>query len=185
MGNERYYYSPFSAELEDTIHAELDPIAKALIERKQKVTTAESLTGGLMSAYFVDMPGCSEWFSEGFVVYSAEAKIDRLGVSAELIERNTMLDAEVALEMAKGALRVTGCDYSVSMCGLGGPFFRKDGTPIPMDPRHSPGLTFVACACKYGEAVHTYTLTGSRPEIRRIAVLKAVRMLANMMNIVE
>lgn len=183
LNNERYYYSTYSAELDEMIHAELGPIADALIERKQKITAAESLTGGLMSAYFVDMPGCSEWFSEGFVVYSAEAKIDRLGVSSELIEKNTMLDSEVALEMAKGALRITGCDYSVAMCGLGGPFFHSDGTPIPMDPRHSPGLTFVACACKHGAAVHTYTLMGSRPEIRRLAVLKAVRMLSNMMQL--
>ena len=185
MGNERFNDTVLSEELESLIRAELRPIAKALTERGKTFAAAESLTGGLLSAYCVDIPGSSEWFLEGFVTYSLKAKIEHLGVSAELIEKNTMVDAEVALEMAKGARRMSGSDYAVAMSGLAGPFFRLDGTPYPMDPRHVPGLVFVACAGEEGESVHRFVLTGTRAEIRRMAVLKAVRMLANILQIGE
>ncbi|MBR5949433.1 MAG: CinA family protein [Clostridia bacterium] len=185
MGNDRFNDTALSAELESLIHAELLPIAKELTARGETFSAAESLTGGLMSAYCVDIPGSSEWFLEGFVTYSPKAKIDHLGVPAELIEKNTMVDAEVTLEMARGARRESGSDYSVAMSGLSGPFFHSDGTPYPMDPRHVPGLVFVACSSEKGEAVHRYVLTGTRAEIRRMTVLKAVQMLANMLQIGE
>ncbi len=52
-----------------------------------------------------------------------------------------------------------------------------------MDPRHVPGLVFVACACDKGEAVQRFVFTGTRAEIRHITVLKAVQLLSNMMKI--
>lgn len=181
MENERFNDIALSAELESRIHAELAAISKQLKARGQTVAAAESLTGGFFSAFCVDIPGSSEWFMEGFVTYSLKAKIERLGIPAELIEQNTMIDADVALEMAKGARKTSGADYAVSMTGLAGPFFHSDGTPYPMDPRHQPGLVFVACACDQGETVRRFVLTGSRAEIRRKAVLKAVLLLKNVM----
>lgn len=185
MGNERFNDTALSAELESLIHAELRPIAKELTARSKTFAAAESLTGGLLSAYCVDIPGSSEWFMEGFVTYSLKAKLERLNVPAELIEKNTMVDADVAIVMARGAREASGADYAVSMTGLAGPFFRADGSPYPMDPRHVPGLVFVACSSEKGETVHRYVLTGTRAEIRRMAVLKAVRMLANLLQIGE
>lgn len=185
MGNERFNDTALCAELDISIHKELVDMAKELTARGETIAAAESLTGGLLSAYCVDIPGSSEWFMEGFVTYSLKAKIERLGVSAELIEKNTMIDAEVALEMARGARKASGADYAVSMSGLAGPFFHSDGTPYPMDPRHVPGLVYVAGSCERGEVVHRYVLTGTRAEIRRLAVLKGVQLLANMMQIGE
>lgn len=182
MGSDRFNDIMDYTEIEGTIHGELMAIAQELTSRGETIAAAESLTGGLFSALCVDIPGSSEWFMEGFITYSLKAKIERLGVPAELIEKNSMIDAEVALEMAKGALKASGADYAVSMTGLAGPFFHSDGTPYPIDPRHIPGLLFVACACDKGETVHRFVLTGTRGEIRRKAVLKAVQLLKNVMH---
>ena len=185
MENERFNDPALSEKLENRIHTELLSVSKELTERGQTIAAAESLTGGLFSAFCVDIPGSSEWFMEGFVTYSLKAKIERLGIPEELIEQNTMIDADVALEMAKNARKTSGADYAVSMTGLAGPFFHSDGTPYPMDPRHQPGLLFVACAGPNGEAVHRFVLTGARNDVRRQAVLKAVLLLKNVMKTEE
>ncbi len=183
MENERSCETALVSELEARIRAELLPIAAELKARGQSVTAAESLSGGLMSAFFVDIPGSSDWFSDGFVVYSNEAKEKRLGVPKALLDGNTAVDAEVAIEMARGARRMSGADYAVSLTGLAGPFFNPDGSPIPLDPRHVPGLVFIGCASETGEAVRRFEFSGTRAEIRRKSVLKAVLMLKNMMKI--
>lgn len=170
-------------ELENEIHALLSPVARALTERGERVSAAESLTGGLLSAAFVDIPGSSNWFSDGFVTYSDEAKVRRLGVSAELIRSNTAVNAEVALAMASGALQKSGADHALALTGLAGPFEDEHGVPYALDPRHERGLTFIAYASRHGEAVRRFVFSGNRAEIRRKAVLKAVLMLANMMKI--
>ncbi len=165
------------AALDESINREITALAAMLLEKKLRVTAAESLTGGMISSSFVDVPGSSDWFSYGFVTYSNEAKTEMVGVPAKLIEENTAVDAEVGLEMAKGALNRSGADAAVAVTGLAGPFSDANGVPYPMDPRHVPGLVFIACAAKNGASVRRCVFTGSRTMIRKKTVLSAVRML--------
>lgn len=96
-------------------------VVKGLAERKMTVTTAESCTGGLVASRLTDVPGSSEVFAHGFVTYSNKAKSQILGVSPETLAAHGAVSEEVAAEMAKGALRVSGADLAVSISGIAGP----------------------------------------------------------------
>ena len=85
------------------------------------VATAESCTGGLVSAALTEVPGSSDVFERGVVTYSNAAKIELLGVEPDLIERHGAVSGEVARAMAEGALASSGADLGVSVTGVAGP----------------------------------------------------------------
>lgn len=85
------------------------------------ITTAESCTGGLISAAITEISGSSQWFDRGFVTYSNDAKIKMLGVQAETIEKFGAVSLETAREMALGAIKNSNADVSVSVTGIAGP----------------------------------------------------------------
>ncbi len=184
---ERHLFEPGPAEekliaaLDARIRENAEWIARFLTENHRFVTAAESLTGGMISASLVDIPGSSNWFSDGFVTYSDGAKAKRLGVDPILISRKTAVSAEVGLAMAWGALERSGADYAAAVTGLAGPFFDENGAEYPLPPCHEPGLVFVACACAAGAAVRLFVFTGSRTAIRKKTNLAALVMLKKMM----
>ena len=90
------------------------------------VTVAESCTGGLVSAALTEIPGASEMFFGGFVTYSNEAKIRRLGVGTDVIETFGAVGIATAWSMARGALEASGADVAVAITGVAGP---DGGTP--------------------------------------------------------
>lgn len=169
------------AALELRIRAAAEEIAKLLMQRRQFVTAAESLTGGMICASLVDVPGSSNWFSDGFVTYSDKAKAVRLGVDPKLIAEKTAVSSQVGLAMAQGALVESGADYAVAVTGLAGPFFDEHGEAYPLPPAHEPGLVFIACACCFGAAVRRFIFTGSRAVIRKKTNLAALLTLKKLM----
>ena len=80
-------------------------LAQALLARGWSLSTAESCTGGLVSAACTELSGSSAWFERGFVTYSNAAKTEMLGVSAALIEAHGAVSEPVARAMAEGVLR--------------------------------------------------------------------------------
>lgn len=90
-------------------------------ERGERVVTAESCTGGLVSASLTEIAGSSDVFERGFVTYSNDAKIEMLGVHAETLKTQGAVSEEVAKEMAAGALKYSKGDISVSVTGIAGP----------------------------------------------------------------
>jgi nicotinamide-nucleotide amidase len=100
----------------------LESVVGRLLRRQGlKLAVAESCTGGLVAKRLTDVPGSSEFLIEGLVAYSDEAKRARLGVSAATLRRHGAVSAEVAQEMALGALRHSGADIAVSVTGIAGP----------------------------------------------------------------
>jgi nicotinamide-nucleotide amidase len=75
-------------------------LAQLLIQKKLSIASAESCTGGMISAACTDLPGSSVWFERGFVTYSNAAKTDMLGVPAALIQAHGAVSEEVARAMA-------------------------------------------------------------------------------------
>lgn len=92
-----------------------------LRERKLMLATAESCTGGLISACLTEVPGSSDVLERGFVTYSNDAKIQMLGVPAEFIDRFGAVSEQVACAMAEGALTHSRADIAVSVTGVAGP----------------------------------------------------------------
>jgi len=86
-----------------------------------RIATAESCTGGMVAAALTDVAGSSEIFDRGFVTYSNQAKIDMLGVSAEMLAEFGAVCLAVAGAMAEGALSHSQADLAVSTTGIAGP----------------------------------------------------------------
>jgi nicotinamide-nucleotide amidase len=115
-------------------------LAQNLIAQKLSVSTAESCTGGMLSAACTDLAGSSLWFDRGFVTYSNAAKTDMLGVPASLIEAHGAVSEEVARAMAQGALLHSLAEWSVAVTGIAGPSGGSAAKPV--------GTVWLAWACK-------------------------------------
>lgn len=136
-----------SETLEPALPEELDRQAeqamRRLCDRKLRVATAESCTGGLLASLLTDIEGAGHGFDRGFVTYSGEAKQQLLGVPAQLVGENDAVTAEVAKAMAEGALQRCEADIALSVTGFAGP--AGDGK--------EEGLVFMACAQRGNETV--------------------------------
>ena len=100
-------------------------LAKDIVKRASAtgivISTAESCTGGMISAAITDIAGSSRVLDRGFVTYSNAAKMDMLGVSAETLDTHGAVSEQVAAEMAAGALKHSNATLTVSVTGIAGP----------------------------------------------------------------
>ena len=100
-------------------------LAKDVVERASAagilIATAESCTGGMISAAITAIAGSSRVLDRGFVTYSNAAKMDMLGVSAETLDTQGAVSEQVASEMAAGALKHSNATLTVSVTGIAGP----------------------------------------------------------------
>lgn len=88
-----------------------------LRQRKERVATAESITGGLIASSIIDIPGASDVIKESYIVYSNEAKEKILNVSHETIKEYTVVSREVLEEMLLGLEKTTGADLCIASTG--------------------------------------------------------------------
>jgi nicotinamide-nucleotide amidase len=143
-------------------------IVDALRGTGQTLATAESLTGGLLCATLVDVPGASDVLRGGVVAYLPDTKRDVLGVDSDLIERVGTVHADVAAAMAEGAVRVLGSTWGVATTGVAGPE-PSEGKPV--------GTVHVAVAGPGGVQTRDLSLQGDRGLIREQAVDAALSLL--------
>ena len=85
------------------------------------IATAESCTGGLVSAALTEIPGASDVFDRGFVTYTNTAKSQLLDVPYWLIEKHGAVSEEVARAMAGGGLKASNASLAVAVTGIAGP----------------------------------------------------------------
>ncbi|WP_112309574.1 CinA family protein [Pseudogemmobacter bohemicus] len=105
----------------DVNHALAYSVLHEARARGLMIATAESCTGGMVSAALTDIPGSSDVFERGFVTYSNHAKQGMLGVFESTLARHGAVSEEVAREMAEGALRHSRAHLAVSVTGIAGP----------------------------------------------------------------
>lgn len=105
-------------------------LADFLLKNDLKLTTAESCTGGMISAACTDLAGSSDWFERGFVTYSNEAKTELLGVDAGLLEAHGAVSEPVARAMAFGAIRHSKAQVSIAVTGIAGPAGGSAAKPV-------------------------------------------------------
>jgi nicotinamide-nucleotide amidase len=96
-------------------------ILQAARARGILIATAESCTGGMVSAALTDVAGSSAMFDRGFVTYTNAAKIQVLGVRAATLEAHGAVSEQVAAEMAQGALAHSAATLAVAITGIAGP----------------------------------------------------------------
>jgi len=96
-------------------------VLEALIGQGKMLATAESCTGGMISAAITDIAGSSAGFDRGFVTYSNAAKIEMLGVSKATLAQFGAVSEEVAVEMATGARARSAAQIAIAVTGIAGP----------------------------------------------------------------
>ena len=141
-------------------------LVKLLTEKKLTISTAESCTGGMVSARLVNVPGASQVFMQGMATYSNEAKMRLLGVRQETLKEYGAVSAQTAREMAAGGAKAARTDVCVSITGLAGP-----GGGSPQKP---VGLVFMACCLKGQVKAERWQFKGNREKIREQSVMKAL-----------
>ncbi len=105
-------------------------IKDKLTHFNQRITLAESCTGGMIAACLTSVDGSSAIFRDGWVCYSAEAKQRDLGVSPQLIAQEGIVSEPVALAMAQGALSRSSADYALGITGNAGPSAEEGAAPV-------------------------------------------------------
>ena len=117
-------------------------VHRLLVEKNKTLAVAESLTGGLISAWLSALPGASRFFVGSVVCYSYEAKMKTLKVPASLLEDKGAVCEEVARQMALGLLEQWNADIALAATGVAGPGRGAKDPPV--------GRGFVALATAQG-----------------------------------
>ena len=135
------------------------------------IATAESCTGGLVSAALTSVSGSSAVVDRGFVTYTNAAKTQSLGVPVSLLNAHGAVSAEVAQAMADGALHNSNADVAIAITGIAGPGGATDDKPV--------GLVYFAVAREHMKTKTLERRFGSvgRDGIREEAVAVALDML--------
>ena len=127
---------------------------------------AESCTGGMICSAITQISGSSQWFTQGFITYSDQSKIDLLGVSEGSLKSYGAVSQQVANEMACGALRRSQGSLSLSITGIAGPSGGTKTKPV--------GTVFFSVCDKKGMLFeHEAHFEGTRKEIREKGLLFA------------
>lgn len=158
----------------DDLLQEAARIIDDLRKKGLRLATAESCTGGLISALLTEVPGSSDVLDRGFVTYSNGAKSDMLGVEPIVLARYGAVSAEVARAMAEGALRHADAGVAVAVTGVAGPGGGSPDKPV--------GLVHLAAALKgRAGAEHREFRFGDigRTPIRLATVAEALRLIRN------
>jgi len=139
-------------------------IVARLAARGWTLGVAESVTGGLIGARIVNVPGASEVFRGTIAAYATEVKRSVLGVTAE-----SVVTEEAAREMAEGAQRVLDADVGIAVTGVAGPA-EQDGVPV--------GTVFMALALPgHAPEVVSFRLPGDRERIRQFSTISLLNLL--------
>ncbi|MHB1254435.1 MAG: CinA family nicotinamide mononucleotide deamidase-related protein [Candidatus Humimicrobiaceae bacterium] len=128
-------------------------------EKKITISTAESVTGGLISSMIADVPGSSKYFNGGIISYSNESKVNLLGVDREDIKKYGAVSREVCIKMALSSKKIFNSDYSISVTGFAGPTVNEKGKDI--------GIVYSCIAKPDGEIkIFENNFIGTRTEIK-------------------
>ena len=141
------------------------------MERRVKIATAESCTGGLIASLFTEFAGSSKVLERGFVTYSNAAKAEVLGVAGDVLADYGAVSEPVARLMAEGAMEQSRANLAIAVTGIAGP-----GGGTPMKP---VGTVHLACARENKAMIHEMLTLGDigRHEIRMATVEAALNLI--------
>jgi nicotinamide-nucleotide amidase len=146
-------------------------LIKLCVQKKLKIATAESCTGGLVAGALTEVPGSSAVLDRGFVTYSNVAKQQMLGVPADILRDHGAVSRQTAEAMARGALGKASADIVVAITGVAGPGGGTADKPV--------GLVHFAAASRNGALTHKEMRYGDigRSVVRHKSVLQTLELL--------
>ncbi len=144
-------------------------VMQILNENKMTLTTAESITGGMIASRLINVPGASDVIKVGFVTYSNKAKRKYLGVKRSTLDKYGAVSEQCAKEMAKGGAAAAKSDVCVAITGIAGPAGDNTSKEI--------GLTYIAVSVAGKIKVKEYRFDGNREKIRTAATTAALTFL--------
>ncbi|WP_264509319.1 CinA family nicotinamide mononucleotide deamidase-related protein [Flavobacterium sp. N1719] len=144
-------------------------VGRLLKQKGTTLATAESCTGGKIAQTITSVAGSSAYFKGSVVSYATEAKVDLLGVDPQLIATHSVVSAEVAMAMAKGAQRQLKSDYVLATTGNAGP---EKG-----DSDAEVGTVFIALATPENVVVEGFNFGQPREKVIDRTVNKALEIL--------
>lgn len=148
-------------------------VGATLKARGWTLATAESCTGGWVGEAVTSVAGSSRWYDRGFITYTNESKQEMLGVSAQTLAEYGAVSEQTVKEMAAGALKHSRADITVAISGIAGPGGAVPGKPV--------GTVCMAWAMHSGGGhAKTFHFDGDRTEVRRQAVIVALRGVLHM-----
>jgi nicotinamide-nucleotide amidase len=145
-------------------------VGRHLRNSQWTVAAAESCTGGWISKALTDIAGSSDWFLEGFVTYSNDAKVRRLGVPRALLQRKGAVSEATVRAMVRGVLRRSDAQVAVAVTGIAGPGGASPGKPV--------GTVWLGWATRRGRGIRVTVelkhFRGNREAVRRKTVRAAL-----------
>ena len=146
------------------------------ILKEQHITlaTAESATGGMIASTLINVPGISEFFQEGYVTYSNDAKVKMIGVDRKIIDAYGVVSKETAENMAVSVAKTAGCDVALSVTGVAGP---DGGTK-----ERPAGTVYIGCFYRGKTVVEHHVFEGTRMDVRIKATKQALELLIECMS---
>ena len=152
--------------------AHAQSIIENLKSRGETVSVAESLTGGGLGHALTQIPGASEVFIGGIIAYTANVKVNFLGVPQSKIDEFSVVSEEVAVAMAQGALNKIGTTWAISTTGIAGP---GDYMGI------REGTVWIAIAGPINQTLQL-TLDSGREGVRQGAISSAIGNFARILS---
>lgn len=153
--------------LSNSIIALSNQLGQALQQKGWKVTCAESCTGGGIGYAITSISGSSEWFEQGFITYSNEAKAEVLTVVEMDLEKYGAVSEPVALQMAEGAARLTEAQIAISVTGIAGPGGGTEEKPV--------GTVWFGRYADGELSATKQVFSGDRQEVREKTILFALQ----------
>ncbi len=144
-------------------------VGQKLAAQHKTLVVAESCTGGLLAKLITDIPGASEYFLQGWVTYSNQAKIHELHVPPHLVEQYGAVSEQVAQAMAQNARKKASADFSLAITGIAGPGGGNEQKPV--------GLVYISSDSQKGCQTACFVFSHDRDFIRFRAALTALNML--------
>ena len=149
-------------------------VGKLLSQKKLVLATAESCTGGWIAQAITMVPGSSQWFHNGFITYSNEAKSNLLRVNPETIGEFGAVSSEVVREMLQGAngLAQYRRNCAIAVSGVAGPDGGSQEKPV--------GTVFIGVSSDSIRVnIERFSFSGDRNEVRRQSVVAGLKMLVD------
>jgi len=144
-------------------------LGKLLTQQNKTISTAESCTGGKIAQILSSVSGASNYFKGSVVSYATQTKISVLGISEDLINKYSVVSAEVAKQMAINVKNIMKTDYAIATTGNAG--------PTKGDSKAELGAVFIALATPNEVIVEEFNFGQPREKVIDRAVNQSMEML--------